>query len=33
MVSVPVLLFFRSFKKFKGMSPAEYIKEHGIFIK
>ena len=24
--------FFRSFKKFKGMSPAEYIKEHGIFI-
>ena len=25
--------FFRSFKKFKGMSPAEYIKEHGIFIK
>ena len=31
MVSVPVLL--RSFKKFKGMSPAEYIKEHGIFIK
>lgn len=24
--------FFRSFKKIKGMSPAEYIKEHGIFI-
>lgn len=24
--------FFRSFKKLKGMSPAEYIKEHGIFI-
>lgn len=24
--------FFRSFKKLKGMSPAEYIKEHGICI-
>lgn len=24
--------FFRSFKKLKGMSPAEYIKEHGILI-
>lgn len=24
--------FFRSFKKLKGMSPAEFIKEHGIFI-
>ena len=24
--------FFRSFKKFKGMSPAEYIKEYGISV-
>lgn len=24
--------FFRSFKKLKGMSPAEYIKEHGILM-